>query len=127
MGDAVDEYLARLAEEQRDALEQLRQLVRSVAPGVEEVIRSRVPAFRYNDRPLVSIGAAKRHLSLFIMYGRVLETYKDDLRGFDMSNTVIRFTPNKPIPRRLVRKLVKARMAEIQGTARNEPRLTTTS
>jgi uncharacterized protein YdhG (YjbR/CyaY superfamily) len=62
MGDAVDEYLARLAEEQRDALEQLRQLVRSVAPGVEEVIRSRVPAFRYNDRPLVSIGAAKRHL-----------------------------------------------------------------
>lgn len=115
MRDAVDEYLARLPEEQKEALEQLRQLIRSIAPGVEEVIRSRVPAFRYNDRPLVSIGAAKRHLSLFIMYGRVMETYKDDLRDFDTSNTVIRFTPNRPIPRRLVRRLIEARIAEIQG------------
>jgi uncharacterized protein YdhG (YjbR/CyaY superfamily) len=123
MAVAVDEYLARLPAEQRDALEQLRRLIRSVAPAVEEVIRSRVPAFRYNDRPLVSIGASKHHLSLFIMYGAVMETHKDELQGFDTSNTVIRFTPNKPIPRRLVVKLVKARMAEIQAVDRNEPRL----
>jgi uncharacterized protein YdhG (YjbR/CyaY superfamily) len=123
VGNAVDEYLAWLPEEQREALEQLRRLIKSVVPGVEEVIRSRVPAFRYNDRPLVSIGAAKRHVSLFIMYGDVMETHKDELQGFDTSNTVIRFTPNKPIPRRLVRKLVKARMAEIQAVDRNEPRL----
>lgn len=122
MGDAVDAFLARLPREQRDTLEQLRQLIKSVAPGVEEVIRSRVPAFRYNDRPLVSIGAAKHHLSLFIMYGTVLETHKDELQGFDTSNTVIRFTPNKPIRRRLVLKLVKARLAEIQAVDRNEPR-----
>jgi uncharacterized protein YdhG (YjbR/CyaY superfamily) len=74
MGSAVDEYLARLPREQREALDQLRQAVKSVVPGVEEVIRSRVPAFRYSGRPLVSIGAAKRHVSLFIMYGAVLET-----------------------------------------------------
>jgi hypothetical protein len=45
------------------------------------------------------------------------------LQGLYTSNTVIRFTPNKPIPRRLVRKLAKARMAEIQAVDRNEPRL----
>ena len=125
MGNAVDEYLARLPREQREALEQLRETIKSVAPGVEEVIRSLVPAFWYNGKPLVSIAAAKRHLSLFIMYGAVLETHKEELKAFDTSNTVVRFTPNQPIPRRLVLKLVKARMAEIQAVVRNEPRLRT--
>jgi hypothetical protein len=55
------------------------------------------------------------------MYGAVLETHKEELKAFDTSNTVVRFTPNQPIPRRLVLKLVKARMAEIQAVVRNEP------
>jgi hypothetical protein len=52
-------------------------------------------------------------------YGSVLETYKDELRAFDTSNTVVRFTPEKPLPARMVTKLLKARMAEIEdGTQR---------
>jgi uncharacterized protein YdhG (YjbR/CyaY superfamily) len=93
MGSAVDEYLARLPNEQRETLEQVRRAIRSVAPGVEEVIRSGVPAFRYNGKPLVSIGAAKQHVALYVMYGAVLVTYKDELRAFDTSTTVIRFMP----------------------------------
>lgn len=87
MGNAIDDYLAPLPKEQRDALEELRRIVRTVVPEVEETIRTRVPAFRYKGRPLVSMGAAKKHLSLFIMYGKALKTYKDELRGFDTSNT----------------------------------------
>jgi len=119
MGRAVDEYLARLPEEQREALEQLRQTIRSVVPEVEEVIRTGVPAFRHGGRPLVSIGAAKRHVALYVMHGAVLARHKDELRAFDTSNTVIRFTPSKPLPRRLVIKLLKARLAEIEGSSRN--------
>ncbi|MGH2654733.1 MAG: iron chaperone [Actinomycetota bacterium] len=115
MADAVDEYLAGLPKEQREALEGLRRTIRSAVPEVEEAIRSRVPAFRYKGRPLVSMGASKRHLSLFIMYGAVLEAHKDELRGFDTSNTVIRFWPDEPIPDHLVTKLVKARKAELDA------------
>jgi uncharacterized protein YdhG (YjbR/CyaY superfamily) len=115
MGNAVDEYLEPLPAEHREALEELRQTIRSVVPGVEETIRTGVPAFRYKGRPLVSIGAAKRHVSLFIMYGAVLETYKDELKAYDTSNTVVRFPPDKPLPQRLVSKLLKARMSEIEG------------
>jgi uncharacterized protein YdhG (YjbR/CyaY superfamily) len=118
MGSAVDEYLARLPNDQRKALEQLRRTITSVVPDVDEVIRSRVPAFRYNDRPLVSIGASKRHLSLFIMYGDVIKTYEHELRPFDTSNTVIRFSPSQPLPKRLVTRLVKARKAEIETVDR---------
>jgi uncharacterized protein YdhG (YjbR/CyaY superfamily) len=127
MGSAVDDYLARLPQEQREALERLRQAIRSVVPGVEEVIRSGVPAFRYNGKPLVSIGVAKRHLSLFIMYGAVLETYKDELGAFDTSSTVVRFMPDKPLPARLVKKLVKGRMAEIEGFSQKGRSLPTSS
>jgi uncharacterized protein YdhG (YjbR/CyaY superfamily) len=113
----VDEYLAKVPKEQREALERLRGTIRSAVPEAEEAIRSRVPAFRYKGRPLVSMGASKRHLSLFIMYGAVLETHRDELQGFDTSNTVIRFSPDRPIPARLVTKLVRARKAELDVDA----------
>jgi uncharacterized protein YdhG (YjbR/CyaY superfamily) len=114
---AVDQYLAKVPKEQREALEGLRRTIRSAVPEVEEAIRSRVPAFRYKGRPLVSMGASKRHLSLFIMNGAVLEAHKDELRGFDTSNTLIRFSPDEPIPDHLVTKLVKARKAELDADA----------
>ena len=115
MAGPVDEYLAGLPKEQREALEGLRRTIRTAVPEAEEAIRTRVPAFRYTGRPLVSMGASKNHLSLFIMYGAVLETLRDELRGFDTSNTVIRFSPDRPIPARLVTKLVKARKAELDA------------
>jgi uncharacterized protein YdhG (YjbR/CyaY superfamily) len=117
MGSAVDKYLKPLPTEHRKALEKLRQTIRSAVPGVEETIGTGVNAFGYKGRPLVSIGAAKRHVSLFIMYGAVLETFKEELRAFDTSNTVIRFPPDRPLPQRLVRKLVRARMAEIEAVS----------
>jgi uncharacterized protein YdhG (YjbR/CyaY superfamily) len=112
---AVDDFMDRVPPEQRPALERLRRSIRSAVPEAEEAIRSGVPAFRYNDTPLVSIGAAKNHLSLFIMYDDVLKTYRDELEAFDTSNTVVRFQPQKPLPARLITKLVKARQAEIEG------------
>ena len=119
MANPVDEYLSRLPDEQRNALQRLRRTIRSAVPEVEEAIRSRVPAFRYKGRPLVSMGASKRHLSLFIMQGSVLEAHRDELRGHDTSNTVVRFTPSQPLPASLVRKLVTARKAEIDASGRN--------
>ncbi len=47
------------------------------------------------------------------MYGDVLRTHADDLHEYDTSNTVVRYQPDKPLPDRLVTKLVKARLAEI--------------
>jgi len=108
MARSVDEYLARLPKDQQGALEQLRQTIRAAVPEVEETIRTGVPAFRYHDKPLVSIGAAKRHVALYIMYGAVLKTHEDELKVYALS---------KPLPSRLVTKLVKARMTEIQAAS----------
>jgi uncharacterized protein YdhG (YjbR/CyaY superfamily) len=113
MAAAVNEYLARISDGHRLALEQLRDAVLSVVPDAEEVIRVGVPAFRYRGRPLVSIGDAQRHVALYVMYGDVLMAHAAELETYDTSNTVVRFDPDQPIPVDLVRKLVRARAAEI--------------
>ncbi len=113
---AVDSYLERLPEADRAALERLRRTIPSVLTNSEEAIRSGVPAFLYKGKPLVSLGAATRHLSLYVMYGDALDAYKEEFSRFDVSNTVVRFTASEPLPDHLVRKLLQHRVAEIDGT-----------
>jgi uncharacterized protein YdhG (YjbR/CyaY superfamily) len=107
----IDDYLAALGEDQRAALEQLRQIIRAVAPGAEECISYGVPAFR-QGRLLVGFGAAAKHCTFFLMNGSTVEAHRDDLKGYDTSKGAIRFPADQPLPAALVRKLVKARLAE---------------
>lgn len=110
----IDEYLAPLSADQRAALEQLRQIIRSAAPNAEECISYGVPAFRLNGM-LVGFGAGARHCSLFLMNGHTVDAYGDLLAGYDTSKGTIRFTPDHPLPANLVKTLVKARIAENAG------------
>jgi uncharacterized protein YdhG (YjbR/CyaY superfamily) len=114
VGHPGDDYLARVPSEQRIALEQLRATIRSVTPESEETIKQGVPVYRFRGRPLVSIGSARHHVALYIRYGDVLDRHLGELNGYDVSKTVIRFSPDQPIPVQLVAKLVKARLAELE-------------
>lgn len=115
MDNVVERYLSPLPHDQRAALERLHRTITSVVPDAEETIRVGVPAFRYRSKPLVSIGAAKNHVALYLMYGRVLQEHADQLRRYDTSSTVVRFNPDQPLPTQLVATLVRARTVEIEG------------
>jgi uncharacterized protein YdhG (YjbR/CyaY superfamily) len=105
-----DGYLAALSAPQRAALEKLRKAIRSAAPKAEECISYGVPAFRLNGKFLAALGAAANHCSFYP--GSVLQALKVDLKGYDTSKGTIRFQPDRPLPATLVRKLVKARIAQ---------------
>jgi uncharacterized protein YdhG (YjbR/CyaY superfamily) len=107
----IDEYLAALSDEQRAALEKLRKTIRAAAPGAEECISYQLPAFRLNGM-LVGFGATASHCAFYLMSSTTADAYRDDLEGYDTSKGTIRFQPDKPLPAALVRKLVKARIAE---------------
>jgi len=108
----IDDYLAALSEDKRAALERLRRIVQATAPKAQECISYGLAAFRLDGRPLVAFGAAVNHCAFYPMSGSTVEAHRDDLKDYDTSKGAIRFQPDKPLPTALVRKLVKARIAE---------------
>lgn len=110
----IDQYLARLSDDKRAALERLRKAIRSAAPKAEECISYQLPAFRL-DGMLVAFGATANHCAFYPMSSSTIEAHKNELKDYDTSKGTIRFQPDKPLPAALVRKLVKARIAENRG------------
>ena len=107
----IDEYLSSVKAGQRAALQRLRQQIQAAAPDAEECLGYGLPAFR-QDGMLVGFRAAANHCAFILMNGTTVAAFKKELAGYDTSKGTIRFTPDTPLPAALVRKLVKARVAE---------------
>ena len=111
----VDSYLATCPEPHRSTLEKLRSMIRSAVPKeTTEAIAYGMPSFRYNGG-LVGYAAFKEHCSFFPMSGRLVEEFADELKPFKTSKGTIQFPIDKPLPATLVKKIVKARVAQNQA------------
>src|SRR5881275_1540661 len=117
----IDEYLATAKPDQRRTLTKLRKTIRAVAPKAEECISYGIPAFRLNGRSLVFFAAWANHCALYPGSSATLKKFRNELRDFQTSKGTIRFSPGNPLPVPLVRKLVKARIAENNNKNRSKP------
>ena len=113
----IDDYLAALSDDKRVALERLRKTIRAAAPKAEECISYQMPAFRLDGKVLVWFGAGLPHCAFYP--GAVLEAHKAELKDYETRKGTIRFQPGNPLPAGLVRKLVRARIAENAGRKRH--------
>ena len=114
----VDAYLADVPETERAVLEKIRRAVLSVVPDASEKISYGIPAFTHKGRNLIYYGAMKKHLSLFPGSMAVFKDFAADLKPYDSSGKgTIRFTVEKPLPMPLVKKIVRARLAENEARA----------
>ncbi len=111
----IDEYLSRVPDEMRPALEALRRTIVSAAPDATETISYHMPTFKYHGKTLAHFAAFTKHCSLFPASGAVYEKFKKELERFHTSKGTLQFRPDHPIPAALVRKIVKARMREIDA------------
>ena len=110
--DNIDEYLANVPEPARSTLQRIRAVVRSAVPaGATEAISYGIPTFKYNGS-LLAFAAFSKHCSVFPMSYAVITMLKRELENFEVSKGTIRFPLNKPLPAALVKKIVKARLAE---------------
>jgi uncharacterized protein YdhG (YjbR/CyaY superfamily) len=108
----VEAYLARVPEPARSTLEKVRATIRSVVPAeATEALSYGMPAFRYKGA-LVGYAAFKNHCSFFPMNASLLDALADDLKGYRTSKGTLQFPLDKPLPVTLVKKMVKARVAE---------------
>lgn len=118
--NTIDAYLSAVNDDQRVALEKIRKTIRTLAPQAEECINYGIAAFRLNGRSLVGFGASATHCSFYPMNGSTVAAFQDELKNYGTSKGCIRFLAAKPLPVSLVRKLVKSRIAEIEGVPGHE-------
>jgi uncharacterized protein YdhG (YjbR/CyaY superfamily) len=110
--ETVDAYLAAVPEPARSTLKMVRAVIRSAVPAeTEEVISYGIPAFRHK-KVLVWYAAFADHCSLFPT-ASAIDEFSDDLKGYKVSKGTIHFAVNKPLPASLLKKIVKARLADV--------------
>jgi uncharacterized protein YdhG (YjbR/CyaY superfamily) len=107
----VDEYLADVPDVPRATLKKLRQTIKAAAPQASEGISYRIPVYKHLGM-LVGFAAFNNHCSFFVMSYAVMKAYRDELKRFDIDKGTIRFPLDKGLPATLVKKMVKARVAE---------------
>ncbi len=109
---SVDAYLSAVPEPFRAMLQALRAIIRDAAPEATEQISYGMPSYKLG-RPLVSFAAFKHHCSLFGMSGGLFDELDRELQGWRTSKGTIQFTPDRPLPDALVRRIIAARLTEI--------------
>ena len=108
----IDDYLKSVPEDRRRALEDLRAKIRSIVPDAEECISYRIPAFRLNGVVVAGFCATAKGCSYFPFSGSTLTTVARDIVRYDQTKGSLHFSSDEPLPTALVRKLIKARIAE---------------
>ena len=110
MVQTVAGYLAAAPKDKRVALTKLRRSIKAAAPWATESISYGIVAFKHRGKVLVHYAYWKQHLALYGSFG----AYAGQLKSYDLGEKgTLRFTVDYPLPDRLVTRMVKDRVAEI--------------
>jgi uncharacterized protein YdhG (YjbR/CyaY superfamily) len=107
----VDEYIAAAPEPARSRLKEMRTAIQSVVPAdAVEIISYQIPAFK-TKKVLVWYAGFSKHCSLFPT-ASVIEEFRNELGEFTVSKGTVQFPIEQALPTGLIKKLVKARVAQ---------------
>jgi len=106
----IDEYISTFPEEIQVRLEEMRAIIKKAAPKTEEVISYSMPAFKQNG-VLVYFAGYKSHIG-FYPTASGISNFKDEFSTYKSSKGAVQFPLEKPLPARLITKIVKFRVAE---------------
>jgi len=106
-------YFASLPPAVRTRMKSIRDLVRAIAPEATEVFSYGIPGFKLDGKPLVWYAAFTHHTSIYPMTASIRKAHAAALKGYKMSTGTVQFPLGEPLPTALVKRLVKARLAEL--------------
>lgn len=109
----VEQYLSAVPEPQQSTLRALRVTVKELLPLGEDAMSYGVPAVKVNGKAIAGYASAKNHCSYFPHSGQIIEDLSSDLAEYDFSKGTLRFSIDKPLPKALVKKLIRARLSQL--------------
>ncbi len=115
---SVDEYMTTVPPQSREAVEELRRLVREAVPEATEIISYGIPTFDLAGQHLVHFAGYEKHVGLYPTPSAV-QTFKDELKPYKTTRGSVQFSLDQPLPVDLVRRMVEFRVQEVgAGDAR---------
>ena len=112
----VEDFLGTLPEDRRNALQHLRELTQKICPDAVEGFGYGMPGYKYRGRPLIYFSSFKSHMSIFAVGYEGINRHRAELADYEIRAGTIHFQAAKPLPDKLLRTMVKERMADIDAT-----------
>lgn len=110
---SVMEYIEQLPEDARLKINEIRSILKSVAPEAKEVLKWGKPVFE-SSTILFAYAAYKSHLS-FIPTGPALKPFEKELAEFITRQDSVQFPYDKPLPENLIRRIAEFRKEDAEG------------
>ena len=114
----VDAYLSTVEGADRAALQRVYAIARDVVPEAEEGTSYAMAALLHRDKGLIATVRAKKFLSLYPYSGAVIASVLEALSDFETTSGSIHYSADHQLPDALMRRIVQARRAEMDATAR---------
>jgi uncharacterized protein YdhG (YjbR/CyaY superfamily) len=109
----IDDYLATIDPSKRKELQRIRTLAIQTVPDAEEAIVYGMPTLKYHGKPFLGFNAHKQHIGIYPYSGQVVETLKDQLKGYGFSKGAIRVPLDHPISQQMLQQIIDLRLKQI--------------
>ncbi|MEY4618274.1 MAG: hypothetical protein RL101_460 [Actinomycetota bacterium] len=111
----IDKIFASTEEPKRSTLEEMRRRILEIVPDAEQCIKYGMPTFQLDGKSFASVAPFKNHLNYSPHSGQIFKQIPDELKNYKYSTGSLQFPVDKPLPKSLIKKLIRLRLDEIDG------------
>jgi uncharacterized protein YdhG (YjbR/CyaY superfamily) len=111
----VEDYIAKLPDDRRAVMQELREILIAAAPEADEQIAYKMPALRIAGRFFMSYDAYKKHTSLFPWTDAMAAELGDEIKPYVSGKGTLRFERAEALPADLIRRIVEIRRRDFGG------------